>query len=638
MNTTNQTRARDSKTVFALRKEGRLEEALAIGRELHAAMPADVWSTRALGWVLVDLTKLALEQQGMEVACGYFQELAALAIPGDDEILLKSRRRLESRCRPGGELLTRAAAADKQGHLTEAVTLYRQAVAQQDSPEAQTGLAWCFYKLIRTFLKDENPDVMLVSSALEEYVRLPLVERPSRLHSLMLMNAIRVAENYPGFPDFVKCWDPATLQPEDWVEQKGEGDKVYRPLAARLVTALYKAIRKSTHPREIAWVVPFMEQALERMPREEWLPYQFGKILIKLGERDRARQLVLPVIRAKRRESWAWDVLASTCGDGEHDLRKACLCKALLCGHKDEEFLVSIRQELALILVAEGEYPEAKHEVTRCVATRQARKWRIPDVLERLLEAPWFQTTTATVENQEYYREYAPVADSLAFEGLPWFTGVISGKQDPKPGFKGGIWVLLARSERFSEIRVNPKALSGQDPLPMGAPVEVRIIDSEEREVIGDLRRRSGPLWDILPEQPGIVSRVNAEKHLAAVAIGVDEVVLAHFDNFPVAESLREGQPVMVRCKPALGDYPPRLATLCCVENLPEATFVKRFTASLRVEEGQSFGFAGEVFIPPHLVPQDAASGVVVEGTALLETERRKMRKGWRAVTVTITI
>lgn len=52
----------DSKAVFTLRKEGRLDEALAMAREGYAANANDIWMQRAYGWVLYDLIKHAVQE------------------------------------------------------------------------------------------------------------------------------------------------------------------------------------------------------------------------------------------------------------------------------------------------------------------------------------------------------------------------------------------------------------------------------------------------------------------------------------------------------------------------------------------------------------------------------------------------
>ena len=40
----------DSKTVFALRKQGQTEDALKLGREVFQKDPKDPWNVRALAW------------------------------------------------------------------------------------------------------------------------------------------------------------------------------------------------------------------------------------------------------------------------------------------------------------------------------------------------------------------------------------------------------------------------------------------------------------------------------------------------------------------------------------------------------------------------------------------------------------
>lgn len=64
----------DSKEITALRKAGKLKEALELGRQLMAAEPTNVWNARAMGWVYFDHLKT-------EVACITEAERSAKAIP-----------------------------------------------------------------------------------------------------------------------------------------------------------------------------------------------------------------------------------------------------------------------------------------------------------------------------------------------------------------------------------------------------------------------------------------------------------------------------------------------------------------------------------------------------------------------------
>jgi hypothetical protein len=541
MKTTNQIEECTSKTVFALRKAGRLDEALEMGRKLYKETPTDIWINRALGWVLYDCAKLTLAH-------------------------------------------------------------------------------------------NETPQMDQIRSFLEEYANLHLIERPSLLHSLILSFAIRVVDHFPTFPDFVRWWNVETLRPEDWMSQKAEGDKEYPALAERLVKALNKSVKMGDHTRNLPWIAEFMRQALDRFPDDPWLPYYYAKLLVKQGRLDEAREIALPVIRAKRREFWAWDVLASTCGQNEVSLRKACLCKALMCGAKDESFLINVILELAQAMKADGELAEAKHEYDRYVAIRAGKGWKIPESVQTVKSEPWYASVTATAENKEYYAEFSPNADTLVFAGLPWLDGVISGRVNASPGVKGNLFILVRNVDRMQESRVNPKGFPCLSKMSIGTPVSLRVVSAEGREHIVDVKVRDGQPWDLLPESLGVVSHINTDKGLAAITIGVDTVTLAYFDHFPEAQRLNLGDVLAVRCQPMQDGGPQRLVVMRHVSSMPSVNFAKSYQGTFLSVENKAFGFAEDIFISDGLA-RSLVTGDLISGLAVLETNRKTGRKGWKALT-----
>ena len=79
----------DTKRVFELRREGRIEEALAMALTLYNDDPHDGWTKSALAWPLIDLCKLALTQNNINQAQIYFNQLMEIDFYEIDEILSK---------------------------------------------------------------------------------------------------------------------------------------------------------------------------------------------------------------------------------------------------------------------------------------------------------------------------------------------------------------------------------------------------------------------------------------------------------------------------------------------------------------------------------------------------------------------
>jgi tetratricopeptide (TPR) repeat protein len=632
--TQNQVTAATSKTVFALRKEGRLDEALQMGRELFHSPHIDIWGVRAFGWVLHDLVKKALKEGRRDQANELFKELDALSLGDGDEILIKQRDFLREQVSEKGAALSQAVAASKAGNHAQATTLYRQAVREMpDSKEAQTGLAWELFRELNSLVKHEGADMARFRAILGEYADLTLVEKPSRIHSMMLSVAIRVADHFPTLPAFVRWWNVATLMPGDWLEQKGEGESVFPSLAAKLVKALNKVIKTGDHLEDLPWITEFTGMAVERLPDEPWFPYYYGKLLIKQGLINEAREWVLPVIRRKTREFWAWDVLASTYGAGDEQLRMACLAKALLCHAQDESFKINVMMEMAQAMVMNGDYAEAKHELERIVAIRAARGWKTPESIVSLQRQPWYATSEVAADNREYYTELAPQAETLVFEGLPWLDGVVSGRIKSEPGVKPGVFILFRKDNANQELRVNPKGFACLRTAPLGSTVSVRAITAEGRDLVVEVKLREGQSWDLLTERPGVVSHVNRDKGVAAITVGMDTVVLAYFDQLPEAAELLAGDCLMLRSQPMPEGRPSRLVCMRKVRELPEGNFVRQYQGEYRRDQNGMFGFVGDVYISAEL-GGDLNDVDMAAGIAVYETNKKTGRKGWRALTV----
>jgi hypothetical protein len=321
-----------SKTVFMLRKEGRLDEALEMGRELNKVRSGDVWTNRALGWVLFDLAKAAV--------------------------------------------------------------------------------------------RDGNHDEF--KGLLSEYASLQLLEKPGLLHSMFLGLAIRGFDHFKSFATFAQWWDPGNLRPEDFMSQKGEGDKVYPSLAEKLIKALYQAVKTGNQPEHLPWVTEFIGQNLARFPEQEWFPYYYGKLLVMEGRVEDARGFVVPIVKQKQGEFWAWAMLADTCSADESDMKRACLCRALLCRVKDEGFLCNVRLEMASVMKGEGAYPEAKHEIESIAAVRAEHGWKACPEVQSLQAESWYVAVTPSGDNRAYYEHHAPGASSFLLADIPWQACVLS--------------------------------------------------------------------------------------------------------------------------------------------------------------------------------------------------------------------
>jgi tetratricopeptide (TPR) repeat protein len=206
-----------SKEVFALRKEGSLDEAYAMALEVIEADPNDEWNIKAIAWCLYDLTKRSISQNDYTTAKTYVEHLEALQINEFDEILLKSVEHAKVLASPEKRIILQAKEKSKQGNHQEALTLFRQAIQQfPNDIDLNTQFAWELQKEGKIIFDAEKVEVQKARQLLADYIKLKN-ERPSQLHSLFLRFADKITDREEfNLISFLKLWNLNNLREEDF--------------------------------------------------------------------------------------------------------------------------------------------------------------------------------------------------------------------------------------------------------------------------------------------------------------------------------------------------------------------------------------------------------------------------------------
>jgi len=538
----------DSRTVFKLRREGRLTEALEMARVVLRNNPRDDWSIKAAACVLNDLIKQALQDGDRARAAGLMEEFNRLQLPAEATIMANQRARLQEALVPQAQFLKEARQASDAGDHARALALYRQALKEAPGLHgAAVGLGWAIAHALRDCVGQENPDGGAVMRLLREYGELEGVEKPGPLHSIILARAAYCAEHLPNFAAFFQWWDPANLREEDFrpyrVEQTG---KIVSSLVERVIRALYRTMDRIENPALLDWATRFVGEHYRRYPEQEWFPYYYAQMLIHSGHAAAARELVLPLVRGKQSEFWAWDVLAQVCAQREEKL--ACLARALTCNVQDESYRVKVHFNFGLLLLEAGRLPEAKREVETALRIRSERGWRLPEEMQDVVNAEWFEQTEAVADNTGLYHELARAAEALLMADLPWVAAVVSGHQAPDAEHPGRTFIVYAAEEgQVRTATVSHKRHAELAELALGTPLRVRLQARDERWQVVGLERREGTAWDVVPVKEGTVVNVNMKKGVTHLRLGRNATCLLHHGDFPEAAALAVGAVLEVR-------------------------------------------------------------------------------------------
>ena len=623
----------DSREVNRLRKEGQINEALELARQVIREDRHDVWNIRAYGWALHDAIKTTINRD-LDKTKELVQEFKNLAIPADEELLLARREHYSGVADPCFRMLQEAKAKSQNGEYSEALKLYRQAAQQSpQSKQACEGLAWELWRCLKDLPKEAHTGQIV--TLLREYAGLNAVEKPSDIHSRILRAATWVADKLPNYIPFVKWWDLENLRSEDRQQQYSQSSgKYFDSLVERIIKALHQAGKKHNDPTDFAWISKFIGDNYEKFPEQEWFPYYYGKALAKTGDLDEARDIILPIARAKQTEFWAWDVLAATYTDPE--TKKACLCKALLCKVESDSFRVNVHLEFADLLRSEGALPEAKTEFLAAIAIRTKEGWKIPGELQNIQQQDWFVATEAATSNEALYKSLASNAQEILTASLPWVDALITGRREGTKDKKPLLFLGSMDGQTLDEVPVNPSKFPAVKDLPVGSPIRLKTDTFGDKRIVVAIEHRDGEQWDILPSFGGVVSHINNAKKIVHVTTSRRGFCLLHYDKFPDAANLTLGTFVGIKMRTDAKRNINHAVSFCVIDKLPEPSdYYKEFDGHIRINDGNAFGFVDDHYVSPVLVQEySLKDDDHVSGAAVCEWNERKGKDRWTVTTI----
>lgn len=639
-----------TKQIFALRKEGKLEDAIQLARPLYAAYPADQWVVGALGWVLYDCIKRDQKAGLTDQVKRYVKELQQLGITAEtNDILFKQTEFILKTLSPEYAELNAAKELSKDGQHAPAADILRKVIQQYPgSSEAKTSLGWELYRLLHI-----EADLMHSIELMRDYCRLKLNTKPDRLHSLFLSEACKRAETWEDFLKFIEWWKIDNLTPEDWQESFGtDGSGPYPSNAVKLAKALYKNAKKyKIRGASFQWMLPFVRKVVETTD-SDWTPYYLAKLAVWFdADLTGVRDLIVPLVKCKQREFWAWQALAECTTDNSE--KTAFYARAVLATSGNEDFKVDLYHQFAIFLSL-----TKQHEIASLVAGRYVSlqikngKSTAVDIVE-MQKAPWFKSQIKD-DLDVRLEEFADNATRLLFAKHPWtpanFIEVLESKDGRPP-----LLLLLIADKGY--IRVKHRCNQGEKPE-RGAAIRAKLFwppvstkppkpgEPPHGPPLGEFyeweSRRDGAPYDCAKSYCGVVSQVNTEKMFARVSLTAKSFGLLHFDTFPEATALIPGDVVIVAASDLQShaeDYIPVL-NFRKEPRHPVHGLYREFEGQLDIRNSNSFGFVTDresIFVSPTIISNmGLSSGDRVKGWAIREWNKKKQQEGWSTLTIEV--
>lgn len=510
-----------SQEVFALRKQGEHEKALALSREIFHKDPNNDWNVRALAWSLYDEIKLLKEGKDSEALDGIKQELVALKLPSDDTMLEEGVARAM-----GTDAAGRAAELSKAGNHREAVQLIRPiARAKEASQHAVEAYGWILYRKIRDCGEDEQ-DVPIW--CLNEFLNSwsSGLKPNQMLFSNIFIQAKRQAENWTGLIALIEKLGLYQLKPEDFADEDPDSD--FSPFQDQLLGAVHKCLKKHSSMRETQPVIhQWLEAWKDSFGNDEWPQYHLGHILLWTGgDLDQAKLLLLKTVQRNPGDFWRWQAFAEVLQGNE---AKAALSRGILCSCDDGSFKVTLYKEYAELLAAEGEIPAAMASLKEAMRLRKlsGNDWREPI-------PTWFDPSTedGSVDIHRYAEPFATTADKLLAASLPSRLCALI-----RPLQKEGRFLFLCPGAGTRTLKFR----DGQSPPAEICAIEAQFEDKEGGVCMVLGWKKAEVQSDLGVSEIGVVGHVNTEKQLASVATPTEEFIPLYFNRWQDASELKAG-------------------------------------------------------------------------------------------------
>lgn len=276
--------------------------------------------------------------------------------------------------------------------------------------------AWVIYYHVRH--EQTTMPSLEMRLALAAYLSLA-IERPSRLHSRILLMAMRLKarDTEFKFAKFFEMWGMNNLADEDWQQDKKEGREgavTYISVAEHAIRLYAKELHDSKTKEFNPDFEPLLVKAIKQYPSQSLYKYYLARLYAATGRNTKALKAYkkLALITG---QSYIWSDLANLLTDPAQ--RKAALCKALLL-QRDANKTGRLHLSLAQLLIKEKQFSQAACELRQYRDIYIRNGWHLSEYYQRLRKSVPADTRPVSENRALYQASLAPLDDFL-YSDLP---------------------------------------------------------------------------------------------------------------------------------------------------------------------------------------------------------------------------
>lgn len=298
-----------------------------------------------------------------------------------------------------------------------------------------------------------NPNLTKMDQCFDCIKTIPLYH--AGLGFSILVSTIFKIKSWSRLNEFAYWCGWEHLRDEDFEPFITQQNTKIMALAEQIAIKMAKYLLEKNIQEDILSFIPKLQELSKKYPKYTYPPYYLTKLFIVVGDHSNAKKVLIPFVKKKQRDFWVWELMAEVHKDSHE--RICFICKAIECGNKKEEMLLSLYEKAVTLFVDMNQLSTAKWLVERSCLIRQKNHWRIPDELIYFTRQTWFVNISSSRDNQ-YIKEQANKAEQLAL-------GRVQNMSDSKLNFTGRIKKNISgfgfvRDAKIGDVFVSEKFAS----------------------------------------------------------------------------------------------------------------------------------------------------------------------------------
>lgn len=284
-------------------------------------------------------------------------------------------------------------------------------------------LCWQSGKMIFAHSKSQLYITKPVEELFNLIVKLPL-RKSCEAYSFLFKALFKVFKKSPIFISIADWFDFKNFIESDYIPTRLPKGNQIMSIAEQAYIAYAKLLLPSPLPngnvsfnkKEALAFIPKLYQLSVSYPKFQYPPYYYAKLLLAIDNKEEMMTSLIPFVRKKRNEFWAWEILADAL-ENKPELSFSCYCKALSC--TDSSLMsLKLRHKMVSMLINRKLYNEAKSEIQYIIEIRSSKNLGIPHEISELLSKKWY-INAINNNNEFFYKAIAITAEEFLYSDIP---------------------------------------------------------------------------------------------------------------------------------------------------------------------------------------------------------------------------